>query len=112
MGVELMNHKPTSFAKYHESIILVWHYELSKEYVQSLIRSLTVDFKLSLKLQVDQQNIRLYFMMVKHFHVTFLYFEQKECYKEILYLLFRHPLGNEDALHIVLVTVLAMYFHK
>ena len=33
-----------------------------------------VDVKLSLKLEADQQNIRLHFMKFKHFHVTFLYF--------------------------------------
>lgn len=40
MGVEVMKHKPTSLAKLRESIIRVWHHELSKEYIQSLIRSM------------------------------------------------------------------------
>ena len=40
MDVELMKPKPTSLAKLRESVIRAWHHELSKEHIQSLIRSL------------------------------------------------------------------------
>jgi len=40
MGVEVMKHKPTLLVELRESIIRVWHHELNKEYIQSLIRSM------------------------------------------------------------------------
>ena len=74
MGVKLLKHKPTSLAKLRESIIRIWHHELSKEYTQPLIRSLLRRYQAVIEARKDQQNIRLYFIMFKHFHVTFLYF--------------------------------------